>query len=135
MTAEKALIAYDYQERNGLFVRKSGHPSDAWKKLPDGGWACFSVATPVYAVAGVADPSGGKAWGKATPEIPGWVQTPYRLADRWASVGGLHPETHPECFEWVWPDERVEEIHVYGLRAIQGEEFVRQDDGSRVKVG
>lgn len=129
MDAREALTSYGYtlDEASGFYYRGG---TDAWKPEGDG-WICVRPAPArSYAAPGVADPSGGKPWGQAIDGVPGWVQVPYRLADRWRDVGGLHPETHPECFEWVWPEVRVAEIYEYA--SADENRWVRQEDGTIV---
>lgn len=130
MDAKEALEGYGYilDEASGFYFRGD---TEAWKPV-DGGWLCVRPVrgSQKFSAPGVADPSNGQPWGREIAEVPGWLQVPDGLADRWREVGGLHPATHPECFEWIWPDERVAEI--YEFASTDENRWVRQEDGTLV---
>lgn len=127
-TAEQAMRDYGYTEVNGMFVRGS---TQAWQRAEEGGWHRFDPPTTLvsapFSAEGAADPSGGQPWGVIVPEV-GWLQVPYRLTERFRNVGGLHPATHPECFEWVWPEEQVAEMYEFASKPGEDNPFVRIDD-------
>jgi len=134
-SAEAALVAYGHREENGMFIRGQ---KEAWQRNPNGaGWLRFdppTVATP-FTGPGIADPAPGQPWGVVIPEL-GWAQVPYKPAEKWSAVSGLHPAVHPECFDFVWPEEIVAEMYALAqAAAVDGENrYARQDDGSLVRV-
>lgn len=126
-SAEAALVAYGYakDEASGMFTRGD---TQAWRKT-DEGWERFdppSLKKPIRAE-GVDDPADGASWG--LPTEVGWVRVPYKLGERWRNISGAHPATHPECFEWLWPEEEVAELYLLAKAANtpEGNPFVRID--------
>lgn len=99
MNAKEALEKYGFEENEeGVYVRVLGDKIDLsterWVEV-QGGWRCYKV---------------GSDWGKLDPKT-GLHSVPFGQNEAFADVGGLHPETHPQCFEFVWPDERIVEIY------------------------
>lgn len=123
-SAVQALIDYGYTETDGLFQRGL---TDAWRREGDGFLMLRPAAPTVGSAEGVANPAAGAAWGMPVEGVPGWVQVPYRQSDRFATASGLHPLTHPECFEWVWPGDVVAER--YEFASPQGDNpYIRVND-------
>lgn len=114
-----------------MFYRGSTH---MWKCV-DGAWYRYDPVTRgTFSAPGVGDPSGGKPWG-AAGEVDGWVKVPYRIAPKWDGVSGLHPEVHPECFEWEWPEGVIVEQYMLALEAMAdgGNRYTRNTDGTLIK--
>ena len=131
MDAREALTSYGYtlDDASGFYYRGD---TEAWKPEGDG-WICVRPAGGrSYAGPGIEDPAQGAPWGRAIDGVPGWVQVPFGLTERFQNVGGLHPATHPECFEWVWPEARVLEIYQYAHAGEGDNPWVRQEDGTLV---
>lgn len=84
MSATDELIAYGYAEEDGEFVRrKAGRLKD--KYVPtEGGWLRFNR------------------------DDGAWVPVDFTMLPKWQGVAGLHPSTHPECYDYVHPDSWVE---------------------------
>lgn len=131
MTSTKQLLEeYGYAEHAspiGLFSYPRKRTTN-WQRQDNGTWLRFDpVTTPVGSAVGVDNPAGGAAWGRATAD-PTWVQTPYRQLPKFDGVSGLHPATHPECFDWQWPDEQV--AFIYAYHDPDGtQEWLKLDDG------
>jgi len=131
MTGAEALGKYGHtQARDGLWTKAR---SQAWLAV-DGGFNRFDP--PSAPMGGFGDdPSGGAPWGVLADGRSGWVMVPYRQkAGEWANVSGLHPATHPACFEWVWPDEVVAEMYQFASKAGGENQYTRQEDGSLAKA-
>lgn len=96
--------------------------SERWERAGDG-WYCYAPPSPTF--------GGGAPWGRAVSAA--LMQVPFKQRDSFANVSGLHPSDHPEQFEWVWPDERVNEIYAYAVTdGDKGNQFVKvqNDDGT-----
>lgn len=119
MTGEEALRDYGYAESDGMFIRKGTNPTQAWSRDPDSdGWFRYdppALAGTAFSGDSIADPSGGAQWGIPV-DGTFWVRAPYRQSARFATASGLHPLTHPECFDWVWPDYVVAELYQHAAR-------------------
>jgi hypothetical protein len=89
MVARDYLIAYGYVlDADGKY-RQHGRRTQVWQELPDGkGWLRFDT----------------DLTGREVPEV-------YRMNSVYRGVSGLSKLSHPSAFEWVWPEERVEEIY------------------------
>jgi hypothetical protein len=90
--AVASLIDYGYTaEEDGSLVRyKGGKPRTKWVPVGDTGFLRYE-------------------------REDGWVQYPYQVADTFQGVGGLSPETHRECFDWVYPAEYVLNVYATAL--------------------
>lgn len=122
-TTEDLLTAYGYSEiSDGLFVRLNRPASERWISADGDGWYCYAPETP-----GIA---GGDPWGDVIPG--GLMRVPYRQTEAFKEASGLHPARNPECFEWIWPDERVHEIYAHAA-AAEGNEWRKTDEGDFVK--
>ena len=108
MTAEEVLLEYGFAQEGDVFYKPTSN-TETWVKVP-GGWLCLAPGgvTPIAV--------GAEPWGRPYGET-GRLQVPYRQTAKFEGVSGLHPATHPEAFEWVWPEERVHEIHAYAYTA------------------
>ena len=42
-----------------------------------------------------------------------WLQMPYQVNEKWAGISGMTFESHPECFDTVYPTEHIE--HIYSV--------------------
>jgi hypothetical protein len=123
MTTETLLHQYGYVEATpGTFTSPRRPSNEHWQRV-DGGWLCYGVAAPI---------GQGKPWGVAVCATCGAridehpadqsahfftpaerLLVPYTVAPKFQGVSGLHPATHPECFDFVWPDARVHEIYAH----------------------
>jgi len=117
MTAKEQLLEYGYQQAGDDFVPARAS-SERWRSVP-GGFECYAMPTLTF--------GGGKPWG--LPQDGGFVKVPYRQSERFANASGLHPATHPECFEWVWPEERLVEIYAHAPKDGKANPYLRQADG------
>lgn len=131
-TAEDALHEYGFErggDGNNIFFKPTSN-TESWIKV-EGGYHCLA---PVGTTSPVI---GAEPWGRPYGDS-GRLQVPYTQTDKYAGVSGLHPATHPEAFEWVWPEERVREIHAYaytaeGDKAAYGRRWKRNDQGELVQ--
>ena len=120
-TAKELLLQYGYTEVSpGLFV-PARPSSERWEKV-EGGWHCYAPATAGF--------GGGDPWGKVLDG--GLMQVPFTQTEAFKDASGLHPARNPEAFQWVWPEERVEEIYAH-VAGPDGNEWVKTDDGKLVK--
>lgn len=128
-SAEDELKGYGYTEGvDGLLVRGNG---EAWKREGDGFVQFRPMTQDVVPAIGVADPSGGQPWGIPAPGVPGWMQVPYEPLEKWRTVSGIHPMTHPECFQWLWPEDVVAEKYHYAYReGGKAWKRIEHEDGS-----
>ena len=89
--AVKAIIEFGYSPEypDGSLVKyKAGHPREKWEPLEDRtGFLRF------------------------TREDGKWVPVPFTIAEKFEGVSGLTSETHPECFEYVYPADYVLNIY------------------------
>lgn len=127
LNAAEALVAYGYLKDgdSGIYTRGN---TQAWRETPDG-WERFDPpGGRSFTAPGVEDPAAGAPWGVLVPEV-GWYRVPYKLMPKWATVSGLHPATHPECFDWLWPEQEVAEQYTLALAANgpEGNQFIRID--------
>lgn len=123
MTGEEALLAYGFQAQGdrGLYAHPTAPTDQMWVKA-DGGWIRLDKAAGVQPrgqAEGMADPAAGAPWGRPWQLAPesGLIEVPHRVSDRWQNVSGLHPLTHGECFDWVWPDSVVAELYAYAYKS------------------
>ena len=124
LTARQALEQYGFTKRNNEYVRED-EDTQSWEPAPGGsGWHRYDSPTAGGLVVG------SPAWGREMED--GRVQVPYAQTERYQGVSGLHPSTHPEAFEWVWPDAVVQETYAYGYESIVHGRRYRKDDDGRV---
>lgn len=128
MTGKAALESYGYTFNPDTGFYTNTQSGQVWQENEGGGWLCFNRATPTFKSPSVSDPAKGEPWGKPVAGVPGWVVTPYGLAEGWDGVGGLHPLTHEVAFQWVWPDEAVAEIYEFASRE-ESNPYIRGEDG------
>jgi hypothetical protein len=125
MSAAQLLKKYGYIEGPPGAWTPARPSSEVWVQVPEEeGWFCFQRAS---------GPLGGegKPWGKEVPEMPGYVQIPFKQAEAFAQVSGLHPgeEAHQGFFEWVWPESRLVEIYEHSAAmAPEGQAYVKSSD-------
>jgi hypothetical protein len=110
--------AYGYRQDGDWFV--PGRPSsERWQRV-EGGYACY---TPITAAFG-----GGMPWGRVVPG-EGIMQVPWTQKPEYANASGLHPSVNPDTFEWVWSQERLEEIYEHAVPAGENP-WVKETDES-----
>ena len=121
-TIEQALTDYGYREDRGYWVRE-GAPTDIWNKGPHG-WRKLAPASVSF---------GGGIFGRQC-EIPGYVEVPYKQAMIPVSGEAISPATHPDYYDWVWPEEQIIFIYEYavGQDADRGNLWIKvqNEDGS-----
>lgn len=123
--AKTLLKEYGYSEVEGVYF-PARPSSEVWIEV-EGGWECFQRETPSI------NPDGGlgAAWGRKAEDLPGYVQLPYTQTEDFKDVGGLHPANpaHAACFEWVWPEKRVQEIYDHSVAFTpEGQHWVKETD-------
>lgn len=125
MTVGEALIAYGFILEHGLWS-KPGNETQHWQVVP-GGFRRLERATTGIVI-------GAPAWGRETGEAD-IIEVPYRQSAKYDAVSGLHPNTHQEAFEWVWPAEAVREIYAYAYTGDSGygRPWKRNDEGALVQ--
>lgn len=133
MNATEALVAYGFVEKDEVFVPASGRLSQCWKRT-EGGWIRLDPPTPAMGpIEGSADPANGAPWGRPVPGTV-WMQVPWKQKGGvWDGVSGLHPLTHQECFEWIWPEEVVAEMYAFAHTTMFGKRYRRDDDGKLIQ--
>lgn len=149
MKATDALKAYGYtRDDSGLWLKITGGrlmPTQVWKETDGGFLRLDPPHIPIGSVLGGTDPANGAPWGKPVVDEHGqavnnWIQVPWKQSDRFATASGLHPLTHSECFEWVWPEKEIafmyQYAHTAGFHPDDGVDnpWVRQNDGSMKRV-
>jgi len=116
MKTAELLIAYGYTEVSpGMFLPARAS-SERWEKT-DGGWLCYRVG-------------GEEQGGRPIANSP-LIQIPYRTEVH--GVNPRRPGNTPDAFEWVWPDERLQEIYAHAVPTGDNT-WQKLDDGSFVKV-
>lgn len=123
LSAGEALLDYGYTRgEDGRYRHPTvGNPTQEWIEVKGEGWTRLDPAPAAVIVpgnadlAGLADPAAGAPWGR--PHESGLLEVPYRQLERFAGVSGLHPLTHGEMFEWVWPDAVVAELYAYAYKS------------------
>jgi len=115
LTATEALEKYGFRLVEGKYIRFLGDKPDLsteqWEPV-DGGFRCYKR---------------GSDWGKLDPAT-GLHAVPVHANEAFQNVGGLNPETHPQCFEFVWSSERIAEIYSH-----TGEGWRKLGDGTYVR--
>lgn len=89
-----ALVEFGYTpEEDGALVKyKAGRPRERYEPV-EGGFLRF------------------------TRDDGKWAPVPYTIAEKFAGVSGLLAETHPECFEFVYPAEYLGNIYAEAVQA------------------
>jgi hypothetical protein len=87
MAAKEWLLKYGYVQGADGRYRRPGKRTQVWEEIPDGGWNRYEIED-----------------GKEVQEV-------HSVAEEFQGVGGLHKNTHPDSFVWVYPDEYVENIY------------------------
>lgn len=119
MTAETLLLDYGYTKVGDDLI-PARPSSERWHKV-DGGYECYALPTLTF--------GGGPPWGQL--QEGGLVKVPYSQLPNFKQVSGLHPSVNPECFEWVWPEERLVEIYEHAPKSGPNPYVKVQDpDGS-----
>lgn len=79
-------LLLNYGYTGGPDVFLPARPSSERWERTDGGWLCYRGAE----------------------------QVPFRCIQ--GGVNPQRPQDAPEAFEWVWPDERLQEIYAHAVR-------------------
>lgn len=113
-TAREALVAYGYvrDDETGVYMHRSPVPTNAWRFVENRGWERYDFAAQALPIQAF-DGEEILPYGTPAEDLPGWVKVPYQQNEQFRHVGGLHPATHPECYEWIWPEQVVKEIYAY----------------------
>ena len=120
-TAAELLVKYGYTEvASNLFV-PARSSSERWEKVQDG-WNCYALPTPSL--------GGGEPWGQDMGT--GFVRVPFCQSVAYVGVSGLNPARNPECFNWLWPEERLVEIYEHAVMGAENP-WRKLDDGSFVR--
>lgn len=123
-SAAELLIEYGYIEvAPGMF--QPARPSSERWEATTGGWYCYTAIS-----GGVM---GGAPWGQKVSDA--LMKVPYKQSEVFANASGLHPATHPECFDWVWPEARIVEIYAHAPKNNEGNKYHKSEDGTLVLDG
>ncbi|MFA5936482.1 MAG: hypothetical protein WC822_01245 [Candidatus Paceibacterota bacterium] len=88
---EKSLVAYGFEEtEEGFVLNKAGRPKTKWVPVDDG-------------------------FHRFEREDGAWAQYPFSVNEKFARVSGLAYDTHPECFDEVYPFEHVGNIYAVAV--------------------
>ena len=103
------LVDFGYEvQDDGSYVRfKNKRPVNKWEKVAEG-WLHFRRVAEA------------------------WEAVDYTLLPKWQGVAGLHPSTHPECYEYVFPEDWVLQEYTQGneaRRAQAAEQAARKAQG------
>lgn len=123
MTAGEALEAYGFKVEGDVYYKDTAD-TQTWERVTGGFRRLERPAAGIVI--------GAPAWGRPV-ENTGLIEVPYRQAAKFEGVSGLHPATHPEAFEWIWPEEAVAEIYAYGYTPDYGRRWKRNADGELVQ--
>lgn len=122
-TTEVLLKEYGYTEvQEGLFIPERPS-SERWERV-EGGWQCYGMGRSM---------GGGAPWGTKM-DGGALFKIPYTQKPSFATAGGLHPAANAEAFDFIWPDKVVNDIYAHVSKPGEGNEWVRQDDGSFKKA-
>lgn len=128
MTAREALLAYGFRRDDDGFYRhaRQGAPTQVWRFVDNKGWERFDPE------AGAGLVVGAPVWGVKDDEAPeGYVKVPYQQTERFKDASGLHPATHPECFDWIWPEFVVKETYAYAAVSEEGNTFKKNPENGQ----
>jgi len=127
MNAVEAMEAYGLVKDADSDVWIHGTAdTQSWQKV-NGGWRRIERPAPGLVI-------GARPWGRPFGGAnSGLIEVPYTQTAKYDGVSGLHPETHPEAFEWTWPEAKVAEIYAYGYTPEYGKRWKRNDEGELVQ--
>jgi len=88
---EQAIAAiiefgYTHEPDDSLVKYKAGRPREKYQPV-DGGFLRF------------------------TRDDGKWAPVPFKIAEKYEGISGLLPETHPECFDFVYPADYLLNIY------------------------
>jgi len=132
-TPREALLAYGYarDDATGLYKSKNSQVrTQVWRFVEGMGWERFDPIENALPLVALEEGAEMLPFGIPTDsaELPGYVRVPFGPTARFANVGGLHPMTHEDCYEWYWPENVVKEI--YAFANIDGREYARDAEGN-----